>query len=540
MMRHLAIQAWNVWCVVAALGATVIVFVPQAIPGWRREVVYVGPKGSDWSWRADSDAPLRTIATALRRVACGGRIVLLPGEYEERIHIYWGGTEERPLCIEAERAGTARLTWKAPLPVRSSWRPEGGGIFSAEIGWPVYVVRYGDQHLFRVPWGGVEALRRIAKREGACHSFVVVGRRIYVYLRGGVCPDRRLFATHRAVPPPREWGVFKSANVWIEANHVRIRGIQFDFGIGASALLWNAKDVVFEDCLFTGATHGVRSAGPCLPERITIRRCLYHFYPLHSWSIWLGWHDLYAAYSAHGLAKLSGDGHTIEACVVVHAADGLQVTVPKEAYRDGVRIAGNWIGQIGDDGVELDGDACGVVVEGNLFWRCHTVFGTSPVARGPCLIRGNVAYQEPSANVCHVKLLSPWKDEDGKPVPIRRLTITGNVLAGGWAAWWSPEVAVHESTIRGNWWVGCRRNDPPWPDSVEAERNRWWDGARVATGPNALERKVADLLRRPGCPVSLMELSHRAGPRWYDLSGTHLTREIVSFEERLLARVGRP
>lgn len=491
-------------------------------------VVYVSPTGSDWFSDGSQTSPLATITEALRRVADSGKVRLLDGAYVERVHIRHGGAEDRPLIIEAVNPGQAVLTWKSDtgLPVLGEWKSEGDGIYSVDTQWPVYWMREGERSVLRVPDGKLDYLRRLVTLPGSDNAFTNADGRLFIYLKGRTPGDCDL-ETHREVPPPREWGVLKSSNMWIEAGDVHIRGIHFDFGIGSGIRVRKVSGIRVENCAFTGASQGVRVDSP-EASNLSVDRCLYHNFPQGDWSPeWLNWKQMYACYSDNGLLNAYGSDVRVTNSIVVHCADGMHISPHKPDGRSSIH--GNWIGFTSDDGLELDGLACNITVSSNLFLDCFVGVSCSPVRQGPVHLRENVLWNR-STSGAHLK----WVFSPRIATETRNVDAERNLFVGGTPSFWRPEIAVKEMRLSENLFALRKRSDKPWPDSVEiieTEILALDEGHDLS--PWELKRQTERAGPWPQWGAVIKGINQHPGPAWWHFSTSEATRKLEEFAQGL-------
>jgi hypothetical protein len=508
-------------------------------PAWlspgRPRLVYVSPNGSDWFSTGSETSPVATITEALRRVGRSGTVRLLDGEYAERVHVRHGGVNGNPLVIEAANPGKAIVSWRseARLPVASDWKEEGDGIHSADARWPVYWIRDGDRSLLHVPYGGVDHLRQLVTRPKSDSAFTNSEGRLFVFLKGKHPRDCRL-ETHREVPVPREWGVHKSSNLWIEADDVVIRGIAFDFGVGSAIRIRGADRVRVENCAFTAASHGIRVDGR-EARRLTVERCLYHNYPQGLWSTeWLDWKEMYACYSDNSLLKASGSIVRVSRCVAVHCADGVHVSPLSQGSVEESVVQGNWIGFTTDDGLELDGSARHLVVTSNLLLDCFVGISCSPVREGPVRIGENVCWNRGiSGENAHLKWVFPAR----LGTETRNVEVKGNLFVGGTPSYWGPDVTMINTEVRDNLFATKKQAEVPWPMSVRASENEMVPIVSpddLSPGPFARRLETTqDASRWRSLIESIRE---RPGPDWWNYGKSASTKEIAAFEIKLPER----
>lgn len=460
---------WDLFAYLMVVVAGMILWSPPF--GGRGHEIYVSPDGSDWNSGASIESAVHSIQCAADSARAGDRIIILPGTYHERVHVQRGGVQRSPVEFVAREPGTVTISGRLPegTPADWAWTDEGDGIYSTATAWPVYALSSGDEALFRVPWGGVAWLRELVTRPKAWGAFCYQDRRLFVFLKGNRHPtDARLFA-HLPVPEPREWGEFKSANVWVEADHIVFSGIKFEMGIGAGLLLWNAENVAVKDCLFYGATLGVKcGTGRKSSNQVVIERCFYHNYPQYHWHRdWLSWDECYSAYASSSLIASRDDGMRIANNLVLHAGDALRVNTAAGSIRGEVDISGNWLALATDDALELDGHARNVRFHDNLIFECHEGVSASPLLSGPVVVANNL-FLHPSGGIngAQLKMLFGGTAANRRPEAIARdLVVEHNAVFGNWLCW-ASEGMYENVLIHDNVFCNSHRSDPPWPKDV--------------------------------------------------------------------------
>ena len=382
-------------------------------------------------------------------------------------------------------------------------------------------MRNGDAALYHVRWGGVPALRQLTAKPGAYAAFTYdsSSQRLYVFLPDGHPPhDHPLLSIHKQIPPPREWGISRVANAWVEADYIHFDSLNFEFGVGSGLVLWDAHHIQVIDCVFTGATWGVSSQPHLSPATdILLSHNLYHNYPQYYWRRdWLSWQEVYAYYDNSSLVTSGDPGLTVASNLVTHGGDALQISpgVP-QGNASGAEIYGNLLMYGTDDAIEFDGPAQNVYVHHNLVYEGEQNLGLSPVLTGPVVIEQNrFLHPANGINGSQLKLLNPWYDpNDPNPEPIQNIQVHDNIFVGRYLAYWDPplrNVQVHNNTfaVQG-------MKDPPWHPGVTAVHNdmimlpaddyldpgqdsRWFAGWQIP----------------------------RPGPRWLNYSDHPSTRDI--------------
>lgn len=494
----------------------------------RAGVIYVSPEGFDGYPGHSPTWAVKTIQRAAELASPGETVIILPGVYAEDIRIRRGGTADRPVVFRARDPGTVTITGVAdPQALQKLvWRDEGSGIRSTVAPWPIHRLRWDDATLFHVAWGGLSRLRALTAKPGAWGAFAYdpESKRVFAFLPGDAWRSQPKLLTHRAVPNPREWGNIRSANIWLEADHVVLEGLRFDFGVGAGLLLWNASGLTVRDCLFAGADIGI-AAHPRIGGAVQVRveHSLYHNYPQYHWQRdWLPWREVYASYASSSLVALGGRGVQVVDNLVSNGGDAVQVSPERGDGPWGALVRGNLFFRGTDDAIEAEGEVHGVHILENLVYDHHQNLGLSPVWHGPVLVeRNRFLHPHGGLNGSQVKLLNPDPPPGAPPAPpIRNITLRENIFVGRWLAWSnSPVVDV---SVTDNAFALQRPQESRWPAGLVEQGNtmsslpesgyadpgndpRWWQMAN---------------LRMP-------ESLHRPGPRWLDWSESPATRDIV-------------
>lgn len=527
--------------VAMVLVAALVCWNPRT-PWLRRGELYVSPTGSDWHLGTSPRWALATIQHAADRACPGERIVILPGTYRERVHVARGGLPDAPLVFQASQGGTATITNAVPAEVIAAWtwRGEGDGIYSTAPDWPIYWLMEGEVNFFHVKRGGLLAMRPLVLREHAFPTFCYERDRLYVFFADGRGPAQHRFSTHGRLPPPREWGVLRTANVRCEADDVRFEGLRFELGVGNGILVRRGNNIAVHDCAFVGTDVGVSTSWNIATVReLRVERCFYHNYPQREWCKgWLpSWDEVYAFYSSSTLVATASEGAVIRGNLVVHGADLLRVTNGDEEIHQGSDIQDNLLAWGTDDTIEFDGTAQQIHFHHNLVYDVHESLGTSPVLAGPVEIDHNL-FLHPSGGVngAQVKLINSWPASG----PIRNIRIHHNTFVGQWLCWGtSPVVDVLADH---NVFAVQYQQEPRWPPGVKERENTY-----IALSPDgypnpgrdpqwfrnatdtASDARVEDY--RGATPPQRTWHMPRPGPAWLDWSncvGTARLRECLT------------
>ena len=363
-------------------------------------------------------------------------------------------------------------------------------------------------------------------RPGAWPAFAWKAGRIHLSLPEGHDPRRARVMVNALAPPPREWGIWKATNVWVEASHLRFEGLRFDFGVGSSLHLWNADDVAVVDCAFSGADVGVNASGGVRATAgLRVERCLFENYPQGEWSReWLSSKEVYAFFSRSRLVACANGGTFIRGNLVVHGGDGMAVTTGENPLVRGTVVSGNLIAYCTDDAIEFDGFARDIRFEGNLVYDCHESLGVSPVLAGPVIIERNLfLHPHGGLNGAQVKLMNPWANRrpphNGR---IRNVAIRRNAFVGNWLCWTDGR-PVEDVLVAGNHFSVQHQAEPPWPAGVVESRNLYETLPEGGyPNPGTDRRRLVDPVT--GEPWRM----RRPGPAWLDWSSIPATRRLAS------------
>lgn len=502
----------------------------EPLASWREPgTIHVATTGSDLR---QGDSPETAFATIQRALDCaipGDRILIAPGTYYERLHVRRGGSDQSPLALAAVEPGTVVITGADPhgVPSEWTWHDEGAGIYSTAISHPVYRLDIAEETCFRIPWGGLTALRKLIDKPGAWSAFCTENDRLYVFLKNGKHPLHSPLRTHRPAPAPREWGEFKSATVWVEADHVRLENLRIEDGIGAAVAVWNAGDVELRDCAFSGSTIGVRCVEGIKPPRdIRLIRCLYHNYPQYHWRRdWLTWAEVYASYSSSTLIASNTAPLSVEQCVVIHGGDALRISPQQKWNSSMARIERNFLALCTDDAIEFDGDGCGVNVANNLVFETHQNLSFSPLEHGPVTVDENVfAHLPDGINGSQVKFIANREGDR-----IQNITVRGNVFVGNWLDWWN-EAPRENIQFLGNRFFVQQQTDPPWPTGVTASADQV-QLSEVDLPPEKILREWYQTADGPQWARTVLE--NHPGPSWWLAEQHPATRDAFRWRNQL-------
>lgn len=558
--------------VVAVLFAALVLWDPPL--SWFRDgIIYVSPEGSDWSSGRTADSAVATIQRAADMVAPGETVMLLPGIYREEVHVRRGGAAGKPVVFKALQPGTVTISGAAPgeLVDKLGWRAEGGKVWSAATPWPIYHVIGDGENFYHVRWadgrgdnvydwvgttGRAGIVRDLSDRPDARGVFAYEQGRLYVAFADGRSPRFHELQVNREIPRPYASWSIRSANVWVEAAHVRFEGLRFHLGVGSGVLLWKARDIIVSDSMFTGAMFGI-SGFPrvSLPRDVVVERSFYNNYPQHQWLRgWLTGEEIYDHHSNSTLIGTYGDGIVARYNLVTHAGDGMELSTPAAGAAKGVEIYGNLLAGGTDDAFELDGPAIRVHVHHNLVSDFSVDLGLSPVLAGPVHVRENL-FLHPADNRpgAHLKLMNPWAGRKGSlSGPIRNITVERNVFSGKWLCFCTSP--VENVRVENNVFADLREDGRfGLPQGAATAGNAFLAKTGVSDRPEAACALKGKAGLPRGAPHAFTDLptpaaggegtvrvvAQRPGPAWLDYLTDPASRDIAGLAEEWLRVAGR-
>ena len=516
---------------------------------WLREgVIYVSPQGSNWHSGRSPDSAVATIQRAADMAAPGETVLILPGVYREEVRVRNGGTPGKPVTFRAVQPGTATISGAAPDEVveHLAWRHEGGKVWSAMTPWPVYHAIGNGENFYHVRWadgkgdnvyhwvstsGRAARLRELTDRPKAWGAFAWEQGRLYIAFTDGRSPAQHSLQINREIPRPYASWSIRAANVWVEADHVRFEGLRFHLGVGSGLLLWNARDVVVRDALFTGAGSGVSGFPRVnLPRGLVVEHSHYNNFPQYFWARdWLSWAEIYSHHSNSALVSTFGDGIVARHNLVTHAGDGMQLSTPATQVENGIEVYGNLLAHGTDDGFELDGHAQRIHVHDNLVYNFVVSVSLSPVLTGPVQVRNNLFLHPPDRPVgAHLKLMNPWQGRGNVLAgPIRNVTVEHNVFSGKWLSW--HKAPVENVRVMNNVFADIVSDARfELPAGVVNVGNVPVKSAQGLAGPEAACR----LLRAAGFSRAGTFTAERPGPAWFEYGKYPATRDIAGLADQ--------
>jgi hypothetical protein len=419
------------------------------------------------------------------------------------------------------------ITWQeSPSTVSDGTWLKTGRYWLRRVNSPVAVLQAGDQFAYRAG-NGLASLKDITENNPPYPAFAWQAGDLFLYLPAAMPPETPL-SWNRLVPTPREWGEYRSANVWIEASHTRIEGLDFRFGIGNNICVWEGHDLSVVDCSFSGSHVGVNSTLSEQPVRnIHLERCLYHNYPQHLWlRDWLDWANIYTNYANSTLIKTTSGPASIDHCVAVHCGDALQLNQRSHGPQ-AVVATHNWLAFGTDDALEAEGPAVNIEFRHNVVLDFHESLGLSPVSQGPVNVTENLfLHPQVELNGAQIKLVPPLRGDQ----VTRNINISQNTFLGNWLCWYSRDVHCVGVDVKDNLFRVRRQNEPPVPSEVRLSENDLQLLPFFEGELEFAEDEIGQVLQHSP-QRELLEID--AGPAWWDWSHP-ATRELA--EKRAMLR----
>jgi len=491
--------------------------------------LYVATQGSDWRSGRSPERPLATLGRAVELAYPGTVIMVQPGRYHERLVIRKGGLPDTPIIFRAEKPGTVIFSGGGSNALTSEliWQAEENGIYSTHVPWSVYSFLANDERLLHCRTE--KAFRQFVTRPLAYGAFVQIDNRLLLRLRHGANPENAVLAFNGPVPHRLANGVWRAANVWLEASYFRFEGIRFELGAGSGISLFRSRNLDIRECVFTGADIGI-DASKAASGRIdlNVRNCASLNYPAGEWQPgWLSWQECYTHQRNRGFISVGRDGVIVQENLITGSSDGMHISPASGSSEFGADIYGNLIALCNDDAIEFDGFAENVRFHHNLIYDCPMSLGVSPVLRGPVIIAYNL-FLHPSdlAYACQIKFLNPWRHRQ-KPLngPIRNIEIHHNTFVSDWLCWHRPDTPVVDVRVHHNRFAIQRCGDPAWPPGVHEYSNDYINLPLDAyPDPGRDERWFlgADT-SRPGDRWAIK----RPGPSWLDWRSEPGTKRLL-------------
>ncbi|MBN2382801.1 right-handed parallel beta-helix repeat-containing protein [bacterium] len=344
---------------------------------------YVSPTGTGTSCSLNNPC---AFSQALAQVQAGQEIVMRSGTYHlGAISIPRSGTEGNPIIIRGFENETAVLDGADPSGF--TWLSVGGGIYRTTL-----VV--ADTHLITVNGERLYPYQTYADLQGliwGISGFYVDGTDLYVRLLSGQNP-----ATQTVVISRYNVGISVDGR-----NHIRFRELTFrHYGLGdwAKAVYFNnANDCLVQGCSFEINDLGIglkRASHRTVIQDNTFRDTIFDW----PWdAVKQG-----AALETGGVRfydPMTGRGTVIRRNIFYDFFDGFGVC-PEEtaAITNETDIYDNVAYQLGDDGLETDGQCSNVRIWHNTFHNVLIGISLAPVYGGPVYAIRNLIYRTGAGN----------------------------------------------------------------------------------------------------------------------------------------------
>jgi len=411
--------------------------------------VHVAPNGFDGGDGRSRQRAVRSLQRGVDLARPGDTVLIWPGTYHETVRIRRGGRAGHPLVLQAAVPGQAILSGSDGTGevARWRWRRWQPHLFVTPIRWPVQALRVDGWAAYRA--GSLPHLRDLCARTSAGPAFYAANSQLVLCLPQGQTPTGSQLEVHRPLPRRLKAGGHQAALLWLEAPHLQIRDLQFDFAVTAAIQLWSTGDVLIRGNRFRDADVAINDRASLNPvDGLRIERNLSQCPGLDRWRRgWLSRSEIYR-YSNCTLVWVGGRNLSIRGNVISDAGDGLKVS-PSGGRN---RVSGNLIDRVFDDGIEFDGPAANLLVDHNLLSHTLVALGTSPVTRGPLLVDTNLILNDPGQAGALLKLMAGAAPSLG-PQPqatIRNVLLRHNLAVVDALAWRDPAVRLEQIRLEAN------------------------------------------------------------------------------------------
>ncbi|NRA28314.1 MAG: hypothetical protein HRU10_13850 [Opitutales bacterium] len=411
----------------------------------------------------------------------GDVISLSPGTYPGRLRITQPGTNETPISLIAEPAGSATLSNAVTL--QKQWT-HSDDLWQCDLEYaPAYVEVNG-----RVlqPFNGIKDLQvgRLPIRRGKYQDqvppegFRHACGKLYVKLFGNDEPKHvRINKPYKKNPRSNALVEYHKAadSSWmsdydkkmferrdgcliqIDAPHWRIHGLKMDFapefGIWVTS---NADNLQLSDLSFTGTLKGIYVRGA---DDLVVEHCDWHLFPRFQWARWAetnhgGWEAASGATIAAVFIEHYGLRHRI---INNHAYEGLDLIRPRPSKstdpKDMSEIAFNVLRNAADECIEFDSKpTLNMRVHNNFLMDAVMPLAISPVLDGRLLIDHNIVYQSTmglrDCGLLKWYMIPSWKSLN---IPTSGVTIVHNTMLNPNKAFvWTGEDHTFENILIDN------------------------------------------------------------------------------------------
>ena len=519
---------------VALILAGLTALAPPILPK-RPGPIHVAPDGFD-GWDGGSrERAVRSLQRGVDLAGPGDTVLIWPGTYHESVRIRHGGRAGHPLVLQAAVPGQAILSGADGTGevARWRWRRWQPHLFATPVHWPIQALRVDGWAAYRA--GSLPHLRHLCARPAAVPAFYAAENQLVLCLPQGQSPTGSRLEVHRPLPRRLKAGGHQAALLWLEAPHLQIRDLQFDFAVTAAIQLWSTGDVLIRGNRFRDADVAINDHPSLTPvDGLRIEQNLSQCPGLDRWRrSGLSRSEIYR-YSNCTLVWVGGRNLSIRGNVISEAGDGLKVS-PSGGRN---RVSGNLIDRVFDDGIEFDGPAVNLRVDHNLLNNTLVALGTSPVTRGPLQIDTNLILNDPGQAGALLKLMAGAAPRLG-PQPqatIRHVLLRHNLAVVDALAWRDPAVRLERIRLEANLLLSRQDFGERLPAGLELSANRL---VTLPQGARPLPEQGATALARwwsgpgnpgpgepgPG-PGSLPLAMGPLGPAWLTLEDDPFTAAL--------------
>jgi hypothetical protein len=360
--------------VISAYGATR----PEISIPTPQKKYYVSPMGSGTSCTQTTPCAL---TEGIQQAQAGEAVILLGGVYYQGgLELPRSGQPGAPIILRGQEGETAVLD--GAVPSVFSWTPVGNGLFSTTILTSgTHLVLADGQRLF--PYDNLIDLQNFSR--GNTPGFYVAGTTLYVHLAGNIDPNTVSMTVSR----------FGTA-FNVEQNHIYFVDLTFrHYGQGdfpKVLYLNNASDNLIHGCTFSHNDLGVGIKRDS--HRNVIQDSRFH----DSIFMW-PWDDIkdVGGLEDGGVAfydPVTGRGNIIRRNTFHDDFDGFNVCpATTAAVTNETDVYENLVYNMGDDGLETDGQCSNVRIWGNTFHDVLMGISLAPVYTGPVYAIRNLIYR---------------------------------------------------------------------------------------------------------------------------------------------------
>ena len=402
---------------------------PRSVAGG--PTLYVSPTGSA-APTGSLSAPFGRITDALRAAGPGATILVLPGTYRENVYNYFrSGTPDAPITIKAAGPGVYLRGDAANLAephTNRLWALQADGTYATQpAGMTSYVAVEGTR-LYRYK---TQTDLRAARAAGKTGWWRDATNRLYVVLSGNASPDRASMQVAQLGEGFRFTGVH---DIILDGFDIGYFGNGFSQGIHLAA----SHNITIRNCDIHNVSYGVFMKDSS--SNNVVENCTFWDKGLEAWT----WGSIKGTDAEGGtvLVGMAGAGNVVRRNNIYGFFNGVAVVGSGEASA-GADVYYNWLHDIGDDGIEPEGD-----VPDFRAW-CNTVRNTqnsvslAPINVGPAWVMYNtltdfheaglkisnrtkgpvLAYHNTIVtSVPGVNALNPWTS-------MRNFTLRNNIIA---------------------------------------------------------------------------------------------------------------